>query len=238
MHYVVSDIHGCYNEYKKALEKINFSRNDTLYVLGDCIDRGYDSIKVLKDMMKRPNVIPIVGNHEFIALKVLNDLCVEITEENAETHLTLEIMENYYEWMDNGGETTLEEFRALPLHEKLGILDYLGEFSLYEEVCVNERKYLLVHGGLEPFYDGMEIEDFSVLQLLYSRADYNRVYFSDKYTITGHTPTVLETGNSGTVIKRNNHIAIDCGCVYGYNLAAYCMETDTEIYISHESKIY
>lgn len=41
MHYVISDIHGCYNEYIKALKKVNFNDNDTLYVLGDCIDRGY-----------------------------------------------------------------------------------------------------------------------------------------------------------------------------------------------------
>lgn len=43
MHYVISDIHGCYNEYIKALKKVNFNDNDTLYVLGDCIDRGYAS---------------------------------------------------------------------------------------------------------------------------------------------------------------------------------------------------
>ena len=57
--YVISDIHGCYNEYITALKTINFSDNDILYILGDCIDRGYASIKVLQDMMFRPNVIPI-----------------------------------------------------------------------------------------------------------------------------------------------------------------------------------
>lgn len=46
MHYVISDIHGCYNEYIKALKKVNFNDNDTLYVLGDCIDRGYAFISM------------------------------------------------------------------------------------------------------------------------------------------------------------------------------------------------
>lgn len=236
MHYVISDIHGCYDEYREALEKINFQDCDLLYVLGDCIDRGYASVKVLKDMMYRPNVIPIVGNHEYMALDVLKDLCVEITAKNAETLLDAEMLLKYADWMKNGGDRTIQEFRALPMDEKLEILDYLGDFSLYEEVSLSGRNYLLVHGGLEPFREGMDVEDFSVAQLLFSKADYDRMYFSDRFTVTGHTPTISQPGNKGTVIKRNNHIAIDCGCVFGYNLAVYCMDTDHEIYIPYKHK--
>lgn len=39
MIYVISDIHGCYDKYIKMLEKIRFSSEDTLYVLGDVLDR-------------------------------------------------------------------------------------------------------------------------------------------------------------------------------------------------------
>ena len=237
MHYVISDIHGCYNEYITALKTINFSDNDILYILGDCIDRGYASIKVLQDMMFRPNVIPIVGNHEYMAVKVIEYLCVEITEENVETQITADTMRYYTDWMFNGGDSTIEEFNQLSLSEKYDLLDYLKDFSLYEKVSVNGKSYLLVHGGLEPFSAGMTVEDFSVPQLLFSRADLDRTYFYDTYTITGHTPTIAEEGNKGTVIKRNNHISIDCGCVFGYNLAVYCMETDTEIYVPSEFQI-
>lgn len=231
MHYVISDIHGCYKEYKKALEIINFNDSDTLYILGDCIDRGYDSVKVLKDMMCRANVVPIVGNHEYMALTVLKDLCVEITEENVQTQLNVETLQKYTDWIQNGGDKTAREFRALPYDEKLEILDYLGDFSIYEKVRVKGRNYLLVHGGLEPFHAGMAVDDFSITQLLFSKADYDKMYFRDTFTITGHTPTIMVPGNKGTVIKKNNHIAIDCGCVFGYNLAVYCMETDSEVYI-------
>ena len=233
MHYVISDIHGCYDEYRRALEEISFSDDDILYVLGDCIDRGYASVRVLQDMMYRPNVIPIVGNHEFMALSVLKELCVEITEKNAGTYLTVESMEKYMEWMQNGGSGTVREFRVLSMDDKLELLDYLGDFSLYEETQVGGRRFLLVHGGLEPFREGMTVEDFSAAQILFSRADYNKVYFRDVYTITGHTPTFEEPGNPGVVIKRNNHIAIDCGCVFGGKLAVYCMETDREIYVPY-----
>lgn len=47
MHYVMSDLHGCYQEYREALEKINFNEQDTLYVLGDVVDRGPEPIKLL-----------------------------------------------------------------------------------------------------------------------------------------------------------------------------------------------
>ena len=40
INYVMSDIHGCYREYPKALEKIAFSAADCLHILGDIVDRG------------------------------------------------------------------------------------------------------------------------------------------------------------------------------------------------------
>ena len=42
MRYVVSDVHGNYNLLVKLLNKIKFSRQDTLYILGDVIDKGKD----------------------------------------------------------------------------------------------------------------------------------------------------------------------------------------------------
>ena len=36
--YVLSDLHGHYNIFIKMLEKINFSDDDVLYILGDCCD--------------------------------------------------------------------------------------------------------------------------------------------------------------------------------------------------------
>lgn len=52
-------------------------------------------------------------------------------------------------------------------------------------------------------------------------------------TITKLTPTITEYGNNDSIIKRNNHISIDCGCVYGYKLAVSCIDTDMEVYISN-----
>ena len=42
MIYVMSDLHGCFDKYKEMLSLIDFAPRDTLYVLGDVIDRGPD----------------------------------------------------------------------------------------------------------------------------------------------------------------------------------------------------
>ena len=83
----MSDLHGCYDKYLQMLEKIKFNKDDTLYVLGDSIDRGDDGIKILLDMMKRPNVVPMLGNHEYMAYSVLKKFNVEITAYNYNSHL-------------------------------------------------------------------------------------------------------------------------------------------------------
>ena len=48
MIYVCSDIHGEYDLFVKLLQKINFSSNDIMVVCGDVIDKGQDSVKLLK----------------------------------------------------------------------------------------------------------------------------------------------------------------------------------------------
>ena len=92
MYYVMSDIHGEYEKYRKMLDLIQFSDRDALFVLGDVVDRGAQPIEVLKDMMTRSNVYPIMGNHDFLALYLLDKLNMDITEENIDNALTTEDM--------------------------------------------------------------------------------------------------------------------------------------------------
>ena len=224
MHYVMSDLHGCYQEYREALEKINFNEQDTLYVLGDVVDRGPEPIKLLQDMMLRPNVLPVIGNHEYMALTVLKKLCVEITEENAENYLSAEDMTNYLNWSMDGGQSTIRQFQKLSAEERLDILDYLEEFALYEEVCAGGRDFVLVHGGLEPFVPGKALEDYALSEVIFKSPDYNKMYFDDRYLVTGHTPTLrLKGEQKGRIFEKNHHIAIDCGCVYGGRLGVFCL---------------
>ena len=74
MIYVCSDIHGKFGKYKRLLEKINLTDNDTLYILGDVVDRGKDGMKILLDIADRENVILVRGNHDDLALLILQQM--------------------------------------------------------------------------------------------------------------------------------------------------------------------
>ena len=231
MTYVISDIHGCYNEYQKLLRTISFSDNKTLYVLGDVVDRGPQPIKVLRDMMCRPNVIPILGNHEYMAMKCLKILMTEITEESI-GKLNKKLFGNISTWLEQGGETTLNGFRRLSREEREGVLDYLSEFSLYEEITVNGQDYVLVHAGLTGFSPERPLSDYKPHEVVLRKPNYSKVYFPDKILVSGHVPvtSIPENEYADFVYRGNNHLAIDCGVCSGGYLAAVCLDTGEEFY--------
>ena len=234
MRYIVSDIHGCYDEYKALLQKINFSDEDELYVLGDVVDRGPEPINILLDMMNRQNVIFIMGNHEFIMYTIMKKLTVEITEENCEEYLSAEDILNYNLWLQDGGEITATQFRNLLLSEKLDILDYLSEASIYETIEHDGNEYVLVHAGLANFSPDKSLDEYDLYDFLEERTDYSRRYFPDehKFLVTGHTPTIyIEGWEKPEVYMENGHIAMDCCCVGGGKLAVYCVETGEVTYV-------
>lgn len=232
MIYVVSDLHGCYDKYKQMLEKVKFNNDDTLYVLGDIVDRGDDGIKILLDMMNRPNVVPLLGNHEYMAYSVLKKFNVEITADNYNSHLDEEAIEMFENWMFNGGITTSRAFSKLERETRDRIIEYLGEFELYEELEVNGNTFVLVHGGLVDFEEHKDLGEYDIHDIIWGRCDYARQYYKDKYLVTGHTPTYnIDENYRGKIYIRNNHIAIDCGAVFGGNLGCICLDTLEEFYV-------
>lgn len=234
MRYIVSDIHGCFSQYQLLLEKIKFSEEDELYVLGDVADRGPEPIKVFQDMMKRPNVIFILGNHDFIMYTLMKKLSVEITEENYDNHLTAETLLDYNLWLQDGGQITAERFRELSYSEKMDVLDYIAGASLYEVIEHNGKEYRLVHAGLGNFAPDKDLDEYDLYDFLEERADYSKRYYPDEniFLVTGHTPTVFIKGWGKTeVYRKNGHIALDCVCVAGGKLAAFCVETEEVIYV-------
>ena len=235
MIYVMSDLHGSFDKYMEMLEIISFSSNDDLYILGDVVDRGDGSIKILQDMMTRSNVYPIIGNHEIMALDILKKLSVEIREDNYDSHINETLMSNLLEYQLNGGESTLKQFQEQSIEQREAILEYIEEeFVPYEVVKLkNGNKFLLVHSGLGNFSKNKSLDDYSLTELTYIRPDYSKRYFSSDniFIVSGHTPTLEITGEA-KVYKSNNNICIDCGATYdGGRLACLCLNTFEEYYV-------
>lgn len=231
--YVISDIHGMYNKFTELLNKIKLKDTDTLYILGDVLDRGPDPIKTLLKIMSMPNAICMLGNHEDMALDCLKFLMTtEITEQSL-SGVSENMLEKLVTWQYNGSKTTIDGFRALDRAKQQEIIDFIEDMPEIEEISVAGQKYLLVHGGLGDFYQGKPIEDYTIEELIWARAEYDIQYFDDTYVVTGHTPTQGIPGNPrpGYIYRQNNHIAIDCGAVRrSGRLAAIRLDDGKEFY--------
>lgn len=237
MVYAVSDIHGCYDKYIDLLNKINFSPDDTLYVLGDVIDHGPGGFKIMLDMAQRPNVVNLLGNHEAMAIDALSrvlsaiqpDGGVELSEEDAKV---IEI------WFYNGGELSLVDFLWLNKDQAQTVWEYMRKMPLYKEVEVGNRQFVLVHGGLENFSPSRPLSDYKSDEILWCRPDLDADYYPDKYVVFGHTPVqLLDMGDDvaetpAKIYRNGNLIDIDCGCVFPCGrLGCLCLDTLEEIYV-------
>ncbi len=232
--YVISDIHGEYDKLMQILDCIALKEEDTLFVLGDILDRGPHPIQALLQLMKLQNVTFLTGNHEFMALKCLpflmregGDVSMEKLNEKQWNDLLL--------WYANGCKTTIEEFFTLDQGLQQEVVNCLEEFLPYEEIAVDGKKYLLVHAGLRHFSPQKALYEYTMEELVWERPDYNIPYFTDRYVVTGHTPTIVIPDNPdpGCIYRKNTHIDIDCGACYpGGRLAALCLETGEEFYSS------
>ena len=234
MQYAIADIHGCLKELKELLALIDLREEDTLYVLGDMVDRGPDPIGVLRLLMGMPNAVPLIGNHEFMMMTVLRRLLVEVTAENAENYLSTDDLMSYSNWMANGGDTTIKAFRRLDREEQAEILDYLGDCSLFEETEAGGRPYLMVHAGLEPFDPAKEPEDYELSELLFKAPDLTEPYYDDRYVVTGHRPT-FTYGGGDKILRQKGHIAIDCGCCFGHKLGCIRLDDGKEYYVKSKT---
>lgn len=243
MRYIIGDIHGCLDEYLELLEKINLTDDDTLYILGDACDRGPEPIKVLQDLLARPNVVYLLGNHDYMMLLVLRKLmaAAEKSKTDWDQYFSDEDMFCYVDWMNNGGDVTLRQFLKLSEEEQEDVIDFLEDALIYDVIEDKGRKYVLVHAGIDRFNINKALEDYDFTDFIFARPDYGERYFSDNetYVVTGHTPTqLIRYDRKPLIYQENGHIAIDCGCVFGGSLAAYCVETGEVIYVGAKGNFW
>ena len=69
--FCVSDIHGFFDEFKKAIDEAGFDENNPehwLIVCGDCFDRGNKPLEVMNYLMGLERSIVVKGNHEILLL--------------------------------------------------------------------------------------------------------------------------------------------------------------------------
>ena len=211
-HYVVSDIHGEADRFYAMLEKIRFSADDTLYILGDVIDRGPDGIPLLREIMASTNMVMLLGNHEYMMLDYLKPDPDPIAKRR---------------WNRNGNRPTLEAFLKLKAREQKEILNFLKSLPTHMELEVNDQRFYLVHG-----FPGTNINDE-----VWSRPELSTPNpMPDYQVIIGHTPVLsliqpeeekvryaMELESRGEHLRiclAEGFINIDCGCGHSYPIKA------------------
>ena len=150
MIYVMSDIHGNRRRFESVMSQIDLQPEDTLYVLGDVVDRYPFGIEILQKLMAMPNVKMLKGNHEVM---------FEYSVKTGRVGL----------WNWNGGDVTYEAYQKLPEEQQQEIIKFIEKLPINIDVEVNGVKYKLVHGSPMEWFDRRRTdydsaEEFAVWQ--------------------------------------------------------------------------
>ncbi len=220
--YVMSDIHGLQGRFTAMLDHIHLQNDDTLFVLGDVIDRGPDGIALLKQILHHPQMILLMGNHEYMMLEYYEAL----GKLRAGRDL-FHSMECIHRWDHNHNKETKSDFAAMPRGEQRALLDHLRELPLaYCDVKVKDRRFYLVHANWEPRLSKeiLYLKDFvqngmNPASLLWDRITEGDPLPPQRTLIFGHTITYFyhpshpyQIWSGDCELSKSKMIAIDCGC--------------------------
>ncbi len=222
MTYVTSDLHGNYQKFRALLSEISFKDRDVLYILGDLVDYGTESMELIEDICLRLNVYPIAGEHDYLAARMFRGF--EKMQGGAAPDE--EYIAEMTAWVKDSGAPTLEAYRNRSAEEREGILDYLSEMVLFEEVEIKGKEYVLVHAGIADYDAESDLDDYQPEDFFTEPLSPDHPLIDGKTVIVGHKPTA-----SGKIERGEGSIFLDCGCENGGKLACLCLETGEEFYV-------
>lgn len=229
MTYFVSDIHGEFDLFLELLDKIDFSDEDVLYVLGDMTDKGDLSIKVVDFIRETPNIQAIIGNHEYSFLKRYHGLMRTALDGDDIDAVLLELKKYF---PVDGERLTWET------------VDYIESLPYYVET----DDFICVHAGVETNESGeiLPMKNQLPETLVYSRTFKDGDFVlspHNKTVLFGHTPCSYENG-TGKFIKTPKRgaigpktlsdyskIRLDCGVFLTGMLGILRLEDMKEFYV-------
>jgi len=194
----IGDIHGCHQEFAELVGRLALTKEDRVVLLGDLVNRGPDSCKVI-DLAREIGAVALLGNHELRLLKFRRSADEKVLKEgDRETFDRL----RPEDW------TFLE---AMPL--------------TLEEPALNT---VFVHGGFLPGEPWQRQPADVVTRIQVIDADGRPAKRADRpdappwadlwcgppIVVYGHTPRP-------EIYKLKWSLGIDTGCVLGGHLTAY-----------------
>jgi diadenosine tetraphosphatase ApaH/serine/threonine PP2A family protein phosphatase len=196
---VVGDIHGCFDELVALVERVKLNASDRLVCVGDLVVKGEKSREVLELFMRDARFSSVLGNHDRALLEYWKGTRKEKELKPSQKECLKQLAD--------GRERYAAYLDTLPVYLDLG-------------------SHVVIHAGLRPgvALAGQSIDDLTELRTLgpdrTSRegTPWYEVYEGEKIALFGHWP--LSPPRRGP-----RAIGLDTGCVYGYRLTAYVIET-------------
>ena len=206
---VVGDIHGCYDELVELLDKASLGPSDRVISVGDLIVKGEKNREVLDLFIEDERFSAVLGNHDRALRRYWRGEPISLKESQEKTRAQLEPEEARYS-------------------------AYLQQLPL----MINLGSHLIVHAGVRPgvALSGQIVEDLTELRTLGDDRTnregvpwYER-YDGEKTVLFGHWPAPEPRRGPCA-------IGLDTGCVYGYDLTAYVIETGQFLSV-HARRVY
>jgi serine/threonine protein phosphatase 1 len=198
--YVISDIHGCSKTFEALIGKISLSLSDQLFLLGDYIDRGPNSSRVIDFIFELKEqgyqVFTLRGNHEENILTAFLDYDKQAFY--------------YYVSKFNHSANLLDEDYFI----KDRYFTFFTSLPYYFEL----NDCYLVHAGFD-FRNGNPFKN-TVAMIELRRFYYHPQIMNYKRVIHGHQVTDLETIIQA-VEKKEPVIPLDNGCAIRKNHKRY-----------------
>ena len=199
----IGDIHGCADALDALLRAISPDPTDTVVTLGDYIDRGPDSRRVLEILLahaERCQLIPLLGNHEEALIDALRDVAA------------------LKRWLVLGGAKTLRSYGWVMGGARRPLADWIPDRHWrFLETCRQFHEtptHMFLHAGYEPT---VPLPQQSGLALRWRVTDGTSAsaHDSGKVAVVGHTPQ-----SSGEILDLGFLVCIDTNCVRGGWLTA------------------
>ena len=196
----IGDIHGCSVALETLLSRLEPDSSDTVVFLGDYIDRGPDSAKVVSlvlELVKSCEVIPLLGNHDWMIIGAENDAALMAF------------------WQQNGGAETLESYggslNRMPASHR-AFFQHCQRFYETED-------HFFIHANYEPDVS-LDNQDEQVMLWKHMVQEFPTPHSNGKTAIVGHTPQM------NGIPKDVGHIKLmDTFCYGGQWLSAVDVET-------------
>ena len=204
----VGDIHGCLSTLKALIAKAG--PVDSIISVGDLIDRGPDSLEVIKYCIEN-NIQVCLGNHEQMAIEALKAYLGPDYP-----FKRMDLLDS--DWIANGGRRVFDDASKEDLQF---MVDYFQTLPIYikTDYTHNDLPVVVSHTALNMYhYNILDSDPAELLRmstsLVWSRTQATSQAAVKFFSIYGHTPTdCLGTPNAKPHITSTG-INLDTGCCY------------------------